>query len=85
MHSGIPLVTMNYPEYKRINDDYEIAILINDLKEETIAAAITYLLADTYLYTRLKNNCIVAREKYNWQQEEKKLITFYNQIFTQRG
>jgi glycosyltransferase involved in cell wall biosynthesis len=84
MHSGIPQVTMNYPEYKRINDDYEIAILIDDLKEKTMAAAINNLLDDTNLYDRLKNNCIAAKEKYNWQQEEKKLITFYDKIFTQR-
>jgi len=81
MQSGIPQVTMNYPEYKRINDNYEIAVLIDDLKEETIAAAINNLLHDTVLYAQLKNNCMAAREKYNWQQEEKKLIQFYKELF----
>jgi hypothetical protein len=30
----------------------------------------------------LKANCMKAREIYNWQEEEKKLIHFYNQLFS---
>jgi hypothetical protein len=31
IHAGIPQVTMNYPEYKKINDQFRIAELIDDL------------------------------------------------------
>ena len=80
IHTGIPQLTMNYPEYKRINDVFEVAILIDDLKEDTIAEALNKLLTDEVLYQRLKQNCLKAREVLNWQEEEKKLISFYNRL-----
>jgi len=77
MHACIPQISMNYPENKKINDQYEIGILIDDLKPETIAAAINRLLNDEALYKRLQQNCLQAREVYNWENEEKKLVEFY--------
>jgi glycosyltransferase involved in cell wall biosynthesis len=77
MHAGIPQLTMNYPENKKINDQFEIGILIDDLNPGTIADGLNTLLTDKALYTRLQHNCLKAREVYNWNTEEKKLIHFY--------
>ena len=81
---GIPQVTMNFPEYKTINEEFEIAILIDDLQIETIAAAINTLLNDEKLYKRLQQTCLKAREELNWQHEEKKLIAFYEDLFNHK-
>lgn len=83
IHAGIPQVAVNYPEYKRINDQYEVAILLDEITPEKIAAAINNLLENDVLYERLRKNCIMAREVLNWQQEEKKLLDFYQSVFTQ--
>lgn len=80
MQAGIPQVSMNYPENRKINTEYEVAILIDDLEPATIARAINQLLLDKPLYERLRKNCLKAREVYNWNQEEKKLVAFYNRI-----
>ena len=80
IHSGIPQVTMDFPEYKEINDQFEVAVLIPDLRVETIEGAINKLLTDEALYKRLQQNCLEARKVLNWQQEEKKLIAFYKHI-----
>jgi len=77
MHAGIPQLTMNYPENKKINDVFEIGILIDDLHPDTIARGLNTLLTDKALYARLQQNCLQAREIYNWNTEEKKLIHFY--------
>ena len=73
---------MNYPEYQKINNEFEVAVLIDDLIPEKIADAINNLLADDVLRTRLRENCMKAREKYNWQQEEKELLAFYQSVFS---
>ena len=78
---GIPQVTMSFPEYKKINDEFNIAVLINTVNEKEIAEAINLLLKNAVLHNTLKNNCTAAREILNWQQEEKKLIRFYTNIF----
>lgn len=77
MHAQVPQITMNFPEYKRINDIAEVAILLDDLKVETTANAINELLNNNQKYTLLQANCIKAREQFNWGVEENKLIDFY--------
>lgn len=80
IQNGIPQVSMSFPEYKRINDEFEIAVLIDSLKPEKIAAAINNLLNDEVLYLKLNQNCLHARQILNWQQEEKRLLNFYKAI-----
>lgn len=77
IQAGIPQLSMNFPEYRKINDEFEVALLIDNLDEQSIAAAINRLLEDRVLYERLQTNCLLAREKLNWQMEEKKLTGFY--------
>ncbi len=82
LHAGLPQVTMNYPEYQKINQQYEVALLIDNPDPQTIAAALNKLLSDTVLYNRLRENCLQARKELNWQQEEKKLLSFYESVFS---
>lgn len=81
MHALVPQVTMNFPEYRRINEQFKIALLIDDLKENSITEAINSLLNNTEQYGLMKQNCARAREIFHWQNEEKKLISFYKNIF----
>lgn len=80
IQNGLPQVTMNFPEYKKINEDFEVAVLIDNLEQAGISKAVNRLLADRMLYERLQQNCLQAREALNWQIEEKKLIRFYNEL-----
>ena len=82
IHAGLPQVTMNYPEYQAINSQYEVAILIDTHDPKRIADALNNLLVDDVLYQRLKQNCLAARQQLNWQQEEKKLLAFYQSVFS---
>jgi len=80
MHAGIPQVAMNYPAYKEINNCYPIAVLIDEPGVRAIADALNELLTNQELYHRLSENCKQARLRYNWQEEEKKLIRLYHSI-----
>ncbi len=80
MHAGVPQVCMNFPLYKEINEDYKIAELVNDLSVENIQYTINYLLGDVNAYNAMQENCLKAREKYNWQNEEQSLLNFYNRV-----
>jgi glycosyltransferase involved in cell wall biosynthesis len=79
--AGIPQVCVGYPEYKAINDEHEVALLIDDVEEQTIANAINQLLNDGALHERLAANCLLARETLNWENEEKKLVEYWKRIF----
>ena len=82
VHAGLPQVTMDYPEYSKINKQFEVAVLIDELAPKRIADAINNLLTDEVLHSKLKANCLEARQELNWQHEEKKLLSFYQSIFT---
>lgn len=81
VHAGIPQVTMNFPEYKRINDQFEVAVLIDDLKPDSISKAINELLMDDEKYAKLVQQCLDAKKVHNWENESKKLIQFYKNVF----
>jgi glycosyltransferase involved in cell wall biosynthesis len=79
--AGIPQVCIDFPAYREINNRYQVALLIPDTHPDTIAKGLNLLLDDVVLYELLKENCKKARQELNWQEEEKKLITFYQSIF----
>lgn len=81
IQAGIPQLTMNFPEYKKVNDAYEVAVLINTVTVNEITTALNLLLNDAVLYERLKNNCRQAKGIFTWQQEEKHLLSFYENLF----
>lgn len=81
IHHLVPQVTMSFPEYKTINEQFEVALLLQNLEPGTIAKSLNQLLNDDVLYERLRRNCLLARDQLNWQQEEKKLLVFYSNLF----
>lgn len=83
MHNGVPQLCMKYPEYIRINADYEVAALIEQPTAESIATALNNLLIDDAYYNRLQKNCLQAREHYCWQAEEKTLLKTYENLVQQ--
>jgi len=80
LHAGLPQLCVNYPVYQEINNQHAVAVLIDDLRPETIARGLNELLNNEKLYTFLQQNCLQARQVFNWQQEEKKLLSFYKNI-----
>ena len=81
MHACVPQLCVAFPEYKKVNKKYEIANLIENTEVQTIADALNKMLADKDYLQTLKNNCLEARKIYCWQEEEKKLISFYKNNF----
>ena len=81
IQSGVPQLCVDYPVYREINEEFEVAVLITDLSAENIAAQINNLINDTDRWHAIQQNCINAAKKYNWENEEKKLICFYKNIF----
>lgn len=82
MHHGVPQICMNFPEYRTINETYEVATLLDDpTSADAIANALNKLLMDEEYYKRLQANCMKAREEYCWQNEEKKLLGLYKDVF----
>ena len=80
MHAGIPQLCVDYPAYREINQEYKVAVLTKNLSPAGLASEINQLLKNKILQEELKINTLKAREVFNWQNEEKKLLQFYKSI-----
>lgn len=65
MQAGVPVLTMDFPEYRALNAQYEVAVLLPELSPPAIAAAVKKLLTDKDLYRRLQQNCLAAGKEWN--------------------
>ncbi|MBC6698479.1 glycosyltransferase [Hymenobacter puniceus] len=79
LHAGIPQVVTDFPEYRALNDQYDVAELVPDLQPATLAAALNRLLpgGEAIRYQQLAENCRLARPQLSWQREETRLLALY--------
>jgi glycosyltransferase involved in cell wall biosynthesis len=80
VQAGVPLLTMNFPEYRTLNAQHEVAVLLDELTPQAIADAIKKLLKNKDLYAYLQKNCLAAREDWNWEKEEKVLLEIWEKV-----
>jgi glycosyltransferase involved in cell wall biosynthesis len=81
IHSATPQLCVDYPVYREINDQYHVAVLIDDLSPENIAIHLDGMLNDKTAWQKMRDNCMKASKILNWQNEEIKLLSFYKNIF----
>ena len=77
IQASLPAIHMDYPEYKMINEEYQIGKLIEDLKPATLQRAIEALLDNPQEYEKIRQNCRLAAQELIWEKEEKKLLEIY--------
>lgn len=80
IQARVPVLTMNYPEYARFNEQFNTSILIPDLETTTIANAVQSLMKDEDKYTELAKNCDIASHFLNWETQEEKLRSIYHHV-----
>jgi len=79
IQSGVPSIHMDFPEYRKLNEDWQVFELVADLEVETLRQAIRKLLNDAPHYQKLQENCRKAAASLNWEQEEVKLLAIYEE------
>jgi len=76
-----PSICMNFPEYSMHCSEFETAVLISDLKKDSISEAICKLSSRDIFYQEIRENCQKAKLIWNWEKEEIKLISMYHELF----
>ncbi len=78
--AGIPSLNMKFPEYENLNKEFEVSMLLENLQVEKISNSLNNLLNNEQLYMRFKQNCLKAREEWNWEKEKEKLLKLFKEI-----
>lgn len=82
IQAGLPAIHMDFPEYRALHQQYPAFLLLPELKASALAQFIQYLLDNQQEYQALQTECLQAAKELNWEKEEKKLLAFYNQIYS---
>ena len=85
VHAGIPQVLIDFPEYRALNEQFDVAELVSDLQPATLAAALNRLLRDEPArYQHLAKNCRRAAPQLSWQHEEQELLRLWREVVPAR-
>ncbi|WP_054412341.1 glycosyltransferase [Hymenobacter sp. DG25A] len=77
LHAGVPQVVVDFPEYRALNDEFDVAEYAT-LNPKELAMVLNQLLhANPARYQELAQNCRRARLVLSWQQEEQHLLALY--------
>lgn len=81
MAAGLPVIASDFPLWKHIVEGHQCGLCVNPLDTRGIADAISYLLTHQAEAEEMgRNGRKAIEEKYNWKEEENKLIDIYQQV-----
>ena len=81
MNAGIPVIASDFPLWREIVEQSNCGILVDPLNPEAIAKAIDFIVMNPDKAKEMGLNGQKAVHKmYNWQNEELKMIDFYQEI-----
>lgn len=77
---GLPSIQMPFPEYRQLNQQYDVFLLLERLEAAELARTIQLLRQQPWLYEQLHLNCLQAARQLTWEWEQTKLLYFYRNI-----
>lgn len=77
--AGLPIAVSDFPEMRKLAVDEDLGVVFDPESPKDIARAISELL-DPETYDRMIDNVLVARKRYCWENEEKKLLELYSTL-----
>lgn len=82
IHAGVPILTSNLPERKRIVEQYQVGIVIDNFSPTNIAKEINKLIENKEIISTYKENCRKAAQVLNWENEEKVIQKIYQPLIS---
>ena len=83
MRYGLPIVTVDLPETRRIILDANCGVIVKERTTEALADALSMLIDQPELRKKLGQNSRRAfEEKYNWGAMEKRLLRVYEELLS---
>ena len=81
MSAGVPVIGSNFPLWREIIEGNQCGLCVNPLDPQAIVEAIDYLVNHPAEAEQMgRNGQKAVHEKYNWDIEEQKLLSFYKSL-----
>ena len=83
MRYGLPVVTVDVPETRRIVLDSECGVVVKERTPESLASALSFLIDNPDIRRKMGENGKKAIiEEYNWEAMEKRLLRIYEELIS---
>jgi glycosyltransferase involved in cell wall biosynthesis len=83
MSAGIPVIASDFPHWREIIKSNGCGLLVDPLESAQISQAIDYLVTHLEDAKRMgQNGRNAVLDRYNWPNEEQKLLGFYEQVLS---
>lgn len=81
MEAGLPVICTNFNVWNNIIKEYKCGICIEPKDANEISNAINYLYDNPQIAHKMgENSRRAVLEKYNWNSQEKELLTLYDEL-----
>ncbi|PGZ07264.1 glycosyl transferase [Bacillus cereus] len=77
MMSGVPVVACSFPEIQRVVENEHIGVCVDSHNPASIAEGVNYILEHPEEREKMRKNCFIARNNYNWENEKEIFIAVY--------
>lgn len=85
MMAGLALASSDLVEMRRLTKQLDIGILFDSESPEAIAGGLRNVLADPHGLDTLRRNAYLrARDEYNWETEQERMLRAYQPLLTGR-
>lgn len=86
MSAGLPVIASNFPLWKEIIEGNQCGICVDPYNVDSIAEAINWIIDHSAEAKRMgENGRKAVIERYNWGNEEIKLIQLYRELLEPKG
>jgi glycosyltransferase involved in cell wall biosynthesis len=81
MAAGLPIIVSDFPLWRRLFEDVKCAIFVDPRDASALARAMEWILANPEEAERMgARGRDAVRQRFNWQAEAKKLVSFYRDM-----
>lgn len=80
IQARVPQVSIAFPEYIRLNDQYKIGVLVDGMVTDKLVETFRSLIGDPARYAELRANCERAAKDLCWEREEQNLTDIYRKL-----
>lgn len=79
--AGVPVIANDLPFFRAMQERYNVVVTADMKRPFELAKSIKTIFADDERLRQLRENVIKASSDLNWQNEEKRLLAIYDNIF----
>lgn len=80
IQSETPVIVSNFPELKKVVNQYGIGLLCDPESTEEICVCVKKMRTDKEFYEQCKKNLLIAKEELCWEKEKEILKSAYKRV-----